>query len=116
MPRTGNSQAPMSAHREMIHAASVTNHRAPEDEMHAVVGQWPVESKLEASEIEHIASTVQRQVGPTRGYWGQEPHDGAVAHAFVVFNDEQAARTIAEGVQAAIAAARLSVFKVLVDA
>jgi hypothetical protein len=84
--------------------------------MHAVVGQWPVDSKLEASELEHIASTVQRQVGFTRGYWGQDPHDGAVAHAFVVFDDEQAARTFAEGVQAVIAGARLSVFEVLVDA
>ena len=84
--------------------------------MHAVTGQWPVDSKLGPDDLEHIASTVKHQAGFIHGYWGQNPDDPQIAYAFVVFTDEGAARAFADGVKGAIASASLSVIGVLADA
>lgn len=84
--------------------------------MFAIVGSWPVAEALDAQQLEHIATTVRQQPGFVRGYWGQEPGDAGTAHAIVVFDDEDTARRMAEGVEAAIPSASVRIIRVLADA
>ena len=78
--------------------------------------RWRVDAALEAEQLEHIADNVRKQPGFVRGYWGQEQGDVAFAHAVVVLDNADHARTMADGVKAAIPSAELSIVRVLADA
>lgn len=39
----------------------------------AIIGEWPVEARLDAQQLAHIAANVRQQPGFVHGYWGQEP-------------------------------------------
>lgn len=84
--------------------------------MFAVIGTWSVDGALESEQLTHIADTVRQQPGFVHGYWGQETHDLALAHAVVILEDEAQAQTMAEGVRAAISSAQLRVVRVLAEA
>jgi hypothetical protein len=84
--------------------------------MFAVTGSWRVDAELDADQLSHIAETVRQQAGFVRGYWGQEPGDTALAHAFVVFDDQATAEVMAEGVRGAIPSAQLRVVAILATA
>lgn len=84
--------------------------------MFAVTGTWRVDAVLESDQLAHIAETVRQQAGFVRGFWGQEPDEAALAHAFVVFDDDATAESMAQGVRAAIPSSSLRVFRILTDA
>jgi hypothetical protein len=82
----------------------------------AIIGTWPVEGPLDAAALEHIAANVSQQAGFVRGFWGQEPGSDSEAHAVVVLQDEASARSMADGITAAIPSASVQVVQVLADA
>ncbi|HST82861.1 MAG TPA: hypothetical protein VLL08_14095 [Kineosporiaceae bacterium] len=84
--------------------------------MYAVTGSWQVDTALDAEQLAHIPETVRHHGGFVRGYWGQEPNDTTLAHAFVVFDDLTAAEAMAQGVRAAIPSANLSILRILASA
>ena len=84
--------------------------------MFAIIGTWPVEGPLDSAALEHIATTVSQQPGFVRGFWGQTPESDSEAHAVVVLQDEASARSMAEGISAAIPAASVQVVQVLAEA
>ena len=84
--------------------------------MFAVIGTWPVDGALEVDQLTHIADSVRQQPGFRHGYWGQDPTDTTRAHAFVVLDDEAAAKSMAEGVRQAIRSATVAVLEVLASA
>ena len=84
--------------------------------MFAIIGKWRVDGALDSEQLVQIAANVRQQPGFVRGYWGQESEDVTFAHAVVILDDEPSARTMAEGVQAAIPSAELRVVHVLADA
>lgn len=84
--------------------------------MFAIIGNWQVEQALDGEQLEHIAANVRHQPGFVRGFWGQEPHSVALAHAVVLFEDEASAAEMAEGIKAAIPSASLRVIRVLAEA
>ena len=84
--------------------------------MFAIIGTWRVDEALDSDQLAHITSTVRRQPGFVRGYWGQEVHNVAFAHAVVLLEDEASAQTMADGIKAAIPAAALNVVRVLAEA
>lgn len=84
--------------------------------MFAIVGKWRVDGALDPEQLLHIADNVRQQPGFVRGYWGQEPEDATYAHALVILDDEDSARTMAQGVQSAIPSAEFLVLQVLADA
>ena len=82
----------------------------------AIIGEWPVEAELDPQQLAHIAANVRQQPGFVRGYWAQEPDNVALAHAVVILEDEANAKTMAEGVKAAIPSASLRIMRVLAEA
>jgi hypothetical protein len=84
--------------------------------MFAIIGRWRVDAALDAEQLGHIATTVRKQPGFVRGYWGQEIGDATYAHALVILEDEASAQTMASGVRAAIPSAELRVVRVLAGA
>ena len=84
--------------------------------MFAIIGEWPVEAELDPQQLAHIAANVRQQPGFVRGYWAQEPDNVALAHAVVILEDEANAKTMAEGVKAAIPSASLRIMRVLAEA
>jgi hypothetical protein len=82
----------------------------------AIIGEWPVEARLDAEQLAHITANVRQQPGFVRGYWGQEPDAEASAHAVVILEDEANARQMAQGIKAAIPAASLHIVCVLAQA
>ena len=84
--------------------------------MYAIIGTWPVEGPLDAAALEHIATNVSEQPGFVRGFWGQAPDSQGEAHAVVVLQDEASARSMSEGIMAAIPAASVQVVQVLAEA
>ncbi len=84
--------------------------------MYAIIGEWPVEARLDADQLGHIAANVGQQPGFVRGYWGQDPDSATAAHAVVILEDEASARTMADGIKAAIPSALLHVVRVMAEA
>ena len=84
--------------------------------MFAIIGQWPVEARLDAEQLVHITANVRQQPGFVRGYWGQEPDAWASAHAVVILEDEASARQMAQGIKGAIPSASLRVVRILAEA
>ena len=84
--------------------------------MFAIIGTWPVEGLLDAAALEHIAANVSGQPGFVRAFWGQAPGSDSEAHAVVVLQDEASARSMADGITAAIPSASVQVVQVLAEA
>lgn len=84
--------------------------------MFAIIGDWSVGAELDSEQLSHITANVRQQPGFVRGYWGQEPDDVATAHAVVIFEDEASARTMADGIKAAIPSPSLRIVRVMADA
>jgi len=82
----------------------------------AVIGRWAVDGAMDSEQLEHIARNVRQHRGFVRGYWGQAPATVTSAHAVVIFEDEESAQAMAEGVKAAIPSASLDVIRVLAEA
>ena len=82
----------------------------------SIIGSWPVEAELDAERFDHITSNVRQQPGFVHGYWGREPGSPTSGHAVIVFEDEATARTMADGIRAAIPDATLRVIEVLAEA
>jgi hypothetical protein len=83
--------------------------------MFVIIGKWRVDGALDSEQLAHIAANVRQQPGFVRGYLGQEANDVAFAHSLVILDDEASARTMAEGVKAAIPSATIRVVQVLTE-
>ena len=84
--------------------------------MYAIIGTWAVDGDLDPDQLSHVAEVVQAQPGFVHGYWGQSPDDVSTAHAVVLFREDDQARSMADGIRAAIPSASLSVVQVLQEA
>lgn len=94
----------------------MTHTTTTEASLFAIIGEWPVEARLDAQQLAHIAANVRQQPGFVHGYWGQEPDAVTSAHAVVILEDQTSAQRMAEGVKAAIPSASLRIVRVLAEA